>query len=97
MSRHPFRPYAVALGLLWGLPALLVVGLHLILPRTNPTGQCTGIGFGCTLPPADGVLLLGMIAAPVLLLVGLVACVVIAVVTAVVTARRDRRQRGPVG
>ena len=82
MSRHPFRPYAVALGLLWGLPLLLVLGLHYSLPRTNPDGRCDGIGFGCTLPPADGVLLLGMFAAPVLLLVGLVVCIVIAVVQA---------------
>jgi hypothetical protein len=82
MSRHPFRPYAVALGLLWGLPALLVVVLHLTLPEHIPGGGCEGIGFGCTLAPADGVVLLGMLAAPVLLLVGLVVCIVIAVVQA---------------
>ena len=96
MSRHPFRPYAVALGLLWGLPLLLVVVLHLTLPTHVAGGGCEGIGFGCSLAPADAVVLLGMLAAPVLLLVGLVglvACVVIAVVV----ARRDRRERGPVG
>jgi hypothetical protein len=89
MSRSRLRPYAVALGLLWGLPLVLVVGLHLTLPRTNPGGQCEGIGFGCTLPAADAVLLLGMLAAPVLLLVGLVTCIAIAVVT----SRRERRDR----
>jgi hypothetical protein len=93
MSRHPFRPYAVALGLLWGLPALLVVVLHLTLPQHVPGGGCEGIGFGCSLSPADGIVLLGMLAAPVLLLVGLVVCVVIAAVR----ARRARRERGPVG
>ncbi|MGO4597571.1 hypothetical protein [Terrabacter sp. 2RAF25] len=87
MSRHPFRPYAVALGVLWGLPLLLVVGLHFSLPTTNPGGQCSGIGFGCTPPPADAVVLLAMFAAPVLLLAGLVVCIVIAVVRA---RRRSR-------
>ncbi|MHA3836814.1 hypothetical protein ACXR8F_13900 [Terrabacter sp. AAH1] len=93
MSRHPFRPYAVALGLLWGLPLLLVVVLHLTLPTHVAGGGCEGIGFGCSLAPADAVVLLGMLAAPVLLLIGLVVCVVIAGVG----ARRDRRERGPVG
>ena len=93
MSRHPVRPYAVALGLLWGLPLLLVVLLHYTLPTHVAGGGCEGIGFGCSLAPADVVVFFGMLAAPVLLLVGLVACVVIAVVA----ARRDRRERGPVG
>lgn len=82
MIQHPVRPYAVALGLLWGLPLLLVVALHYSLPTTNPDGRCEGIGFGCTPPPADGVVLLGMLAAPVLLFTGLVVCIVIAVVQA---------------
>ncbi|MFM6851451.1 MAG: hypothetical protein ACKOVB_20355 [Terrabacter sp.] len=89
MRRHPYRPYAVALGLVWGLPALLVVALHYSLPTRIPGGGCVGIGFGCSLPPSDAVLLLGMVAAPVLLLVGLVVCVVIAVVQA---RRRSRSQ-----
>ena len=93
MSRHPIRPYAVALGLLWGLPLLLVVALHYLLPTDVPGGGCEGIGFGCSLAPADAVVLFGMFAAPVLLLVGLVVCVVIAVVT----HRRERREHGPVG
>jgi len=82
MTSRSLRPYAVTLGLLWGLPALLVLVLHLTLPSSNASGQCDGIGFGCTLPPADAVVLLGLLAAPILLLVGLVACVVIAVVQA---------------
>jgi hypothetical protein len=83
------RPYLVALGLLWGVPALLVLVLHLTLPDHNASGQCTGIGFGCTLTPADTVLFLGYFAALPLVLLGAVTCLVIAVVQA--------RQAGRVG
>jgi hypothetical protein len=93
MSRHPYRPYALALGLLWGLPALLVAALHYSLP-TASAGQCSGIGFGCSLPPADAVVLLAMLAAPFLLLAGLVVCVVIAVVQARRTRPEDAGLRG---
>jgi len=81
------RPYIVALGLLWIVPAILVLVLHLTLPDYNASGQCTGLGFGCTPTPADTVLFLGYLAALPLFLLGMVACLVIAVVR----ARRDRR------
>src|SRR6478736_1159750 len=57
------RPYIVALGLLWIVPAVLVLVLHLTLPDYNASGQCTGLGFGCTPTPADTVLFLGYLAA----------------------------------
>lgn len=91
MQRRSLRPYAVALGLLWALPADLVVLLHLVLPDHNVSGQCSGIGFGCTLPPADAVVLLGYLAALPLIVLGLVACLVIAVVQ----SRRQRRLEAP--
>jgi len=78
------RPYVVALALLWGVPFVLVVVLHLTLPRHNSGDQCAGIGFGCVPTPADSVLLVGLLAAPVLYVAGVVSCVVIAV-------RRRRR------
>ena len=84
------RPYIVALGLLWIVPAVLVLVLHLTLPDYNASGQCTGLGFGCTPTPADTVLFLGYLAALPLFLLGMVACLVIAVVR----ARRDRRDSG---
>jgi len=84
------RPYIVALGLLWIVPAVLVLVLHLTLPDYNASGQCTGLGFGCTPTPADTVLFLGYLAALPLFLLGMVACLVIAVVR----ARRDRRDAG---
>jgi hypothetical protein len=80
------RPYIVALGLLWGLPVVLVLVLHLTLPDHNASGQCTGLGFGCTPAPSDAVLLLGYLAALPLFLLGMGACLVIALVR----ARRDR-------
>ena len=84
------RPYIIALGLLWIVPAVLVLVLHLTLPDYNASGQCAGLGFGCTPTPADTVLFLGYLAALPLFLLGMVACLVIAVVR----ARRDRRAGG---
>ncbi|MBT9257830.1 hypothetical protein KMZ32_11195 [Phycicoccus sp. MAQZ13P-2] len=80
------RPYLVVLGVLWLLPAVLVVVLHFSLPDHNTGGQCEGLGWGCTLPPADGVLLLGMMASPFLLAAGMLGCAVVAFV-------RSRRRR----
>ena len=57
------RPYVVALGLLWIVPAVLVLVLHLTLPDHNASGQCTGLGFGCTPAPADAVVFFGYLAA----------------------------------
>jgi hypothetical protein len=82
VHRRSLRPYLVALGLLWVAPAVLVLALHLLLPDHNASGQCTGLGFGCTPPPSGMVILLGYLAALPLLVLGLVACLVIAVVQA---------------
>ena len=87
MEPRSVRPYMVALGLLWIVPAVLVLVLHLTLPDHNASGQCAGLGFGCTPAPADAVLFLGYLAALPLFLLGMAACFVIAVVR----ARRDRR------
>jgi hypothetical protein len=89
MTSHAFRPYVVTLGLLWVLPAVLVAVLHVTLPDYNASGQCSGLGFGCTLTPADFVLFLGYVAAPVLFVLGVVVCLVIAFVQ----GRRQRRER----
>ena len=88
MTSRSIRPYAVTLGLLWVLPAVLVAVLHVTLPDYNASGQCSGLGFGCTLPPADLVLFVGYVAAPVLFVLGLVACLVIAIAQ----SRRERRE-----
>lgn len=81
------RPYIVALGLIWVVPAVLVLVLHVTLPNYNASGQCSGLGFGCTPAPSDGVLFLGYVAALPLFLLGVVACFVIAAVQ----SRRARR------
>jgi len=74
---HGYRAYALVLGFFWVLPAVLVAVLHWVLPDHNRPGQCEGLGWGCTLTPADSVLLFGFLAAPFLLVAGPLACVVI--------------------
>lgn len=75
-----FRPYAWTLGLLWGVPGAVVLVGYLVLSKDVPPGQCEGIGFGCTLSPADTLVLLGMMAAPFLAAAGAVAVVLIALI-----------------
>jgi hypothetical protein len=87
------RAYLVALALLWVVPALLVLVLHVTLPDHNASGQCSGLGFGCTLPPSDVVILFGYLAALPLFLLGIVVCLVIAIVQ----SRRERRNRSVPG
>ena len=72
------RPYLWALGLLWALPALAVAVGYIVLPDEPPSGQCEGIGFGCVPAPNDTIVILGMFAAPFLLVAGVVAILVIA-------------------
>ncbi|RBY96632.1 hypothetical protein DQ237_08415 [Blastococcus sp. TF02-8] len=72
------RAYGYLLGALWLLPLVLVVVGALVLPDENADGQCEGIGFGCSLTPADGVGLLGAVAAPFLGLAGAVGAALLA-------------------
>lgn len=67
------RPYLWVLGVLWVLPAVAVVTGYLLLPEDPPHGQCEGIGFGCVPAPNDSFLILGMLAAPLFILAGLIA------------------------
>ncbi len=60
------RPYRVAVGLLWALPAVIGLVAWLVLPDENVSGRCEGIGFGCTPTPKDGVELLAVVVVPVL-------------------------------
>ncbi len=93
VAARSVRPHLLALGVLWVLPALLVLVLHVVLPDHSATGGCSGIGFGCSLPPSEAVVLLGLLAAGPLILLGLVVCVVIAVVQ----SHRARHRSGEVG
>ncbi|TYP85952.1 hypothetical protein [Blastococcus xanthinilyticus] len=72
------RAYWYVLGVLWLLPALAVVVGSLVLPDENADGQCTGIGFGCSVTPADGVGLAAAFAAPFLGIGGLLGMVLLA-------------------
>ena len=88
-ARRALRPrlYLWVLGLLWVLPAALVGVAWLVLPHDPPPGQCGGLGFGCTLSPADAAVLMGVMAAPLLVTLGVVGVAVVALVRGV-QARR---------
>ncbi len=64
------RPYVVTGVVFWVLPVVGFTLAHLLLPDTNADGQCTGLGWGCTLPPSDLALFLGILAVPTLFVVG---------------------------
>ncbi len=72
------RAYWYVLAVLWLVPVLLAVAGSLLLPDENANGQCEGIGFGCSLTPADTAPLLVVLAAPFLVGGGLVALLVLA-------------------
>lgn len=75
------RPYLWVVGLFWVVPAVLTVLGYLFLPHHNASGQCEGIGFGCVPAPNEGLVnFMGVLGAPVLLVSGLVAMGVIALV-----------------
>lgn len=82
------KPYLWALGLLWGLPLLVVAGGYLVLPKDGPDEQCGGLGILCGLSPAETLLLWGLLASAVLVPLGVVAVALISLV--------QRRRRGPV-
>ncbi|MBM7784863.1 hypothetical protein [Tenggerimyces flavus] len=62
----------VGRALLWaavftlGLYAVVfLIALAIAWPHdTNPNGGCEGIGWGCALPPRDGVIFFGLIGVP---------------------------------
>lgn len=83
------RPYLWVVGLFWVLPAVLTVLGHLFLPHHNASGQCEGIGFGCVPAPSDGIVIfMFFFGAPTLLVSGVVALALVALV------RFVRRRRG---
>ena len=74
-------PYVGVAGLFWALPGgILLVG-YLTLPDYI-SGQCEGIGFGCTLTPKDGTALVAILLYPLVIGAGLVMVGVIPMVRA---------------
>lgn len=82
-GRSTTRPRVIALLLLWGLPAAVVGVGSLVLSEERPDVQCGGLGVLCGMSPADEILFLGYVAAPFLIVLGLVL-----VIIEVVHARR---------
>jgi|GEM_PF-3290815 len=78
--------YLVVAGIFWVVPAVALLVGYLTLPDYNASGQCEGIGFGCTLTPKDGAHFAALFFYPVLVVVGLL-------IMAVVAATRAWRQR----
>lgn len=63
MSRHRHRGLAASLTMLivLALPiAAFAFAVH-VAPTVHADGSCTGIGFGCTPSPHDGLLLFGFL------------------------------------
>lgn len=87
MSISRLRPYLLALGLLWLLPAGFTLVGYLVLDK-GVHGQCEGIGFGCTPSDADLFLLLAGLSAPYVVGAGLIVSALIALV-------RHRRRTQP--
>jgi hypothetical protein len=61
-----------------------------LAPTTVAEGQCEGIGFGCTLSPADGILFIGVY-------IGLFAVPIATVVLVVIAACSRQRPLATVG
>lgn len=64
---------ALVLAVFWGLPVLAYAMAPLVLPTHNANGQCEGIGWGCTLTPADGLRFVIFMGSPAWLLGGALA------------------------
>lgn len=85
-NRPSARPHVLALLLLWGLPAAVVWVGSVLVPDERPDVECGGLGVFCGMSPAEEIVFYGYVAAPVLIVLGLVALIVISVVQ----ARRGR-------
>jgi hypothetical protein len=84
------KPYLWTLFILWGLPILAVLVGYAVLDHDVPPGSCEGIGFGCTLSPADALIFWAMIVGvPVLVPAGAIGLVVVAVVQWARTRRSE--------
>jgi hypothetical protein len=73
--------WAVA-SFFWILPGAVLLVCYLFLPDHNANGQCSGIGFGCTLTPKDTAAFLALFAYPVVFAVGAVFMFIVAAVRA---------------
>ncbi|GAA1735843.1 hypothetical protein [Brachybacterium phenoliresistens] len=85
-QHRPGRGWGAALTVLGVLAlAVLLYGLAiLVAPTENPGGQCSGIGWGCTLTPHDSLVFLGVIIG----LPALVSALVLSSIAAGVLVRR---------
>lgn len=70
----------------WVLPAAFLLLGYLVSPDHNANGQCSGIGFGCTLTPKDSVAFLAIFGYPIVFAVG------VAVMFVVYAVRLHRRR-----
>ena len=67
------RAYLYIVGVLWVLPLAAIALGYAVLPKRVPQGGCDGLGWGCSLAPAESVALLGVLVAGPLILAGLTA------------------------
>jgi hypothetical protein len=65
------------MGLFWAAPAGALLLAYLALPD-HVSRQCAGVGFGCTLTPKDGTVLLAIYVYPLVVVAGLLIMAIIA-------------------
>lgn len=75
-------PYLAVAGLFWVVPGVVLLVGYLTLPDFNASGQCEGIGFGCTLAPKDGTVFVAILYYPFAIGAGLLIMGVIALARA---------------
>ena len=83
-------PYRGVMGLFWAAPAAALLVGYLVLPDSIPS-HCEGTGFGCTITPKDGTVLLAVFVYPFVVMAGLLIMCVIAMGRA--WGHRPRRGR----
>lgn len=64
-------PYALVAMAFWILPAIVLIVGYTVLPDYIASGQCEGLGGGCTLTPKDGTVLIAIVIYPWVLAAGL--------------------------
>jgi hypothetical protein len=70
-------PYQCVMGLFWAAPAGALLLAYLALPD-HISPQCAGVGFGCTITPKDGTVLLAVYVYPLVVVSGLLIMGIIA-------------------
>ena len=70
------KPYLLLAAVFWLAPLAAYAVAPWFLPNENSDGQCSGLGYGCALPPADSVRFVVWLFSPLFFFTGLLAMLV---------------------